>query len=399
MPCDVAEILKIRACPRLSQDTIAWGPGIQGQFSVRSAYAFVVDLVTSEVQSTSLQAGGCRPVWKMLWKIDVPPTVKHFAWRLATDSLPTWNNKWRRQLESSPTCPICGRGDEDNFHPFLVCPKSVELWKKMSSVWPIPSYNEVIHTDPEWLLNALVNMRPQNRPQFLLVLWRIWFVRNEIVHDKIPPPTDISCKFLVSYFDTLSNLKQDVPPVSVKGKTPVGPTNAHEIIAVGQGRTWSKPQAGWTKLNCDGSFDDKAAAGSGMVLRDSDGLIIFSSCRQLFNCRDPLEAELGACMEGLSLALSRTELPIAIEMDSLLAVKMIQSRDDDRSLYCSLVREIKHLRSLRETSITHIYRQQNRVSNSLANFARSEARTITWLGSGPTEVLELNASDCNPGVL
>ncbi|KAE8769170.1 Long chain acyl-CoA synthetase 9, chloroplastic [Hordeum vulgare] len=109
----------------------------------------------------------------------------------------------------------------------------------------------------------------------------------------------------------------DVPPVSVKGKTPVGPTNAHEIIAVGQGRTWSKPQAGWTKLNCDGSFDDKAAAGSGMVLRDSDGLIIFSSCRQLFNCRDPLEAELGACMEG----------------------------------------------------------------------------------SGPTEVLELNASDCNPGVL
>ncbi|KAE8791035.1 hypothetical protein D1007_34468 [Hordeum vulgare] len=269
----------------------------------------------------------------------------------------------------------------------------------MSSVWPIPSYNEVIHTDPEWLLNALVNMRPQNRPQFLLVLWRIRFVRNEIVHDKIPPPTDISCKFLVSYFDTLSSLKQDVPPVSVKGKTPVGPTNAHEIIAVGQGRTWSKPQTGWTKLNCDGSFDDKAAAGSGMVLRDSDGLIIFSSCRQLFNCRDPLEAELGACMEGLSLALSRTELPIAIEMDSLLAVKMIQSRDDDRSLYCSLVREIKHLRSLRETSITHIYRQQNRVSNSLANFARSEARTITWLGSGPTEVLELNASDCNPGVL
>ncbi|KAI4968905.1 hypothetical protein ZWY2020_046235 [Hordeum vulgare] len=57
-------------------------------------------------------------------------------------------------------------------------------------------------------------------------------------------------------------LLTDVPPVSVKGKTPVGPTNAHEIIAVGQGRTWSKPQAGWTKLNCDGSFDDKAAAGS-----------------------------------------------------------------------------------------------------------------------------------------
>ena len=71
------------------------------------------------------------------------------------------------------------------------------------------------------------------------------------------------------------------------------------------------------------SPDDRA--GSGMVLRDESGAIIFSSCRQLFSCRDALEAELGACMEGLSLASSRIDFPVTIEMDSLVAAKMIQA--------------------------------------------------------------------------
>lgn len=82
-------------------------------------------------------------------------------------------------------------------------------------------------------------------------------------------------------------------------------------------------------------------------------------------------------------------------MDSSVAVKMIQARDIDRSLYSSLVKEIKYLMGLRKTSITHISRFQNRVSDSLANFARVEDRAMTWLGSGPPEAIELNNTDCN----
>lgn len=74
---------------------------------------------------------------------------------------------------------------------------------------------------------------------------------------------------------------------------------------------------------------------------------------------------------------------------------MIQARDVDRSMYSSLVKEIKYLLSIRRTSITHISRSQNKVSNSLANFARLEGRTMTWLGCGPPEAIELNNIDCN----
>lgn len=100
-------------------------------------------------------------------------------------------------------------------------------------------------------------------------------------------------------------------------------------------------------------------------------------------------------MEGLYLALSRIDLPVVIELDSLVAVKMIQGHEIDRSLYSSLVKKIKYLLSLRGTSITHISRSQNKVSNSSANFARLEGRTMTWLGCGTPEAIEPNNIDCN----
>lgn len=51
--------------------------------------------------------------------------------------------------------------------------------------------------------------------------------------------------------------------------------------------------------------------------------------------------------------------------------------------------------SLRKTCITHINRTQNKVSDSLARFARIEGRTMTWLGLGPSVTLELAHADCN----
>ncbi|VAI49470.1 unnamed protein product [Triticum turgidum subsp. durum] len=136
-----------------------------------------------------------------------------------------------------------------------------------------------------------------------------------------------------------------------------------------------------------------------MILRDHRGAINFSSCRVLFSCRDSLEAELCACMEGLSLALQRSELPIVVEMDSLEAISLISSLDADRSVYSSIVREIKHLMGLRKTCISHIVRSQNKASDCLAKFARTQGRTLTWLGAGPDEVVEIAFYDCKDVVI
>ena len=51
------------------------------------------------------------------------------------------------------------------------------------------------------------------------------------------------------------------------------------------------------------------------------------------------------------------------------------------------------LRSLRATCVTHVMRSQNSVSDNLAKFARSNGRTIVWLNSSPSEVIDLCIAD------
>lgn len=48
---------------------------------------------------------------------------------------------------------------------------------------------------------------------------------------------------------------------------------------------------------------------------------------ELFSCCEALEAQLGACMEGLSFPIQRSDLPIITEMDSIIGVKLIQPRN------------------------------------------------------------------------
>ena len=88
-----------------------------------------------------------------------------------------------------------------------------------------------------------------------------------------------------------------------------------------------------------------------------------------------------------------------VEMDSIEACSLLSSSDTDRSVYSSIVRDIKHLMGLRKTCISHIVRSQNKASDCLAKFARTQGRTLTWLGSGPNEVVEIASLDCKDIVI
>ena len=132
-----------------------------------------------------------------------------------------------------------------------------------------------------------------------------------------------------------------------------------------------------------------------MILRDEAGRIIFAACRALYSCNDALEAELSACLEGLTSSIHRTELPIEVEMDSSVAVSIITCGDFDRSIYSSLVNDIRSLLSSHQSCITLVVRSQNKASDILASYGRTNRRTMTWVGPGPPEVLELAQEECN----
>ena len=147
---------------------------------------------------------------------------------------------------------------------------------------------------------------------------------------------------------------------------------------------WPPPPANWVALSVDGSYyATNGKAGSSMVLRSSDGNIIFASCRHLFHCSEALEAEIHAIMDGMSMALQWTTLPVVVQSYSVLALSAIMDSSLSKSPYGHLVGEIKKVMESSEFVPTKIVRSQNRVAVCLANYGRTEGSTACWLHQGP----------------
>jgi hypothetical protein len=80
-----------------------------------------------------------------------------------------------------------------------------------------------------------------------------------------------------------------------------------------------------------------------------------------------------------------SELPIIIENDCSKVVDVVKSVGQDRScdLHCFFI-----ISQGRECVFVKAERSQVRISHGLANFARLEHHSATWLGSGPEAILQ-----------
>jgi hypothetical protein len=77
-----------------------------------------------------------------------------------------------------------------------------------------------------------------------------------------------------------------------------------------------------------------------MILRDSNGLIIFLAYRSLVFCSSALEPELQAWLEGLKFALDLGQDKILVETNSLKLVQMATCKARDDSCVGHLVGDL-----------------------------------------------------------
>lgn len=207
LPVDVEIILKLRTSSRDEEDFIAWHPDKLGNFSVRTAYRLAENWAKEEASSSSSDVN-IRKAWELLWKCNVPSKVKIFTWRATSNCLPTWDNKKKRNLEISDTCVICGMEKEDTMHALCRCPQAKHLWLAMKESNDLSLRMDDHLLGPSWLFNRLALLPDHEQPMFLMVLWRIWFVHNEIIHGKPSPSIEASQRFLQSYMKSLLEIKQ-----------------------------------------------------------------------------------------------------------------------------------------------------------------------------------------------
>jgi hypothetical protein len=85
----VEEVLKIKPARYGNEDTIAWFHERTGIFTVKSAYRLAMSEERTNEASSSETGNLDSPLFKKIWKAEVPPKVRIFAWKLAADGLAT----------------------------------------------------------------------------------------------------------------------------------------------------------------------------------------------------------------------------------------------------------------------------------------------------------------------
>ena len=117
--------------------------------------------------------------------------------------------------------------------------------------------------------------------------------------------------------------------------------------------------------------------------------------RVLFNCGDPLEEKMAAMDEGLRLVLHWSNLSFVVETDCAELLKMVQSKDVERSRYANQVNEIRRiLAHERNISLAKISRHANVASHTHTCMGLSQQRTTSWLRNSPVEIASIVISEC-----
>ena len=104
-PREAEVIRKIYVSEACNRDCLVWPKSSDGCYSVKTAYQMLAIEVINKVPS--LSGGEGRKEWKSIWKIRVPPKIRHFMWRAVKDSLPTKQNLAHRKIPIDETCSLC----------------------------------------------------------------------------------------------------------------------------------------------------------------------------------------------------------------------------------------------------------------------------------------------------
>jgi hypothetical protein len=112
-------------------DFIAWGFTKHGRYTVRSGYHMQWRHPFGTRQFTLPGSSANNPVWKTLWKLQIPSKIKIFIWRALHVIIPLKCVMANRHIGNSSECSICKQGPEDIQHLLFMCPTAQDLWTQL----------------------------------------------------------------------------------------------------------------------------------------------------------------------------------------------------------------------------------------------------------------------------
>ncbi|CAN1148633.1 Putative ribonuclease H protein At1g65750, partial [Linum perenne] len=332
----------------LGKDVFVWGLEANGRFSVKTAY-----LLAKEIQIDAHDG-----VWRKVWNWEGPAMVKHFLWLATHGRLMTNEERRRRHIAPTATCPECQGLCEDGDHVLRSCPFAHQVWRML-----LP---EAVERDAprlsffEWWSEGI--SRPASRLLFGVIAWLLWKRRNRLVFLNEASPLSEICgqvKFWAHLF-------------SSSWKALQGSREAPSLARQAQLIGWRPAEEGWCSLNSDGSlYSNPSRAAAGGVIRDHDGRFVSAFAANLGVC-SIMRAELRGIVEGMKLAWSLGIRKLCVQSDSKAAVQLLSNEGPSLCQHASLLQQFAELASRDwQVSLHHVYREANYAADCLANQGQS----------------------------
>ena len=294
---DIKCILGIPLNLTTLQDEIVWAFTKDGCFSVKTAYM--------------LGKGGSldnfHQAWVDIWNLNTSPKVRHFLWRLCSNSLPVRAMLRRRHMIEEDSCPWgCGE-PETSYHAIFGCPRLSELWAAAGCVELCgdPSVASFCEHVVGWRdIVAKVKIKG------VFLAWVIWGERNSWVFNNKSTPHNL-------LLARVARLAEEYGEYSAKiykaCRTSVSASPSH----------WLAPPVGVVKLNVDASLSTDGWVGLGVVARTSNGEILFAAVRRVRACWAPEVAEAKAISMAVRLGRKFGLQDVIMESDCQVVINRL----------------------------------------------------------------------------
>jgi ribonuclease HI len=289
--------------------------------------------------------------------------------------------------------------DGDAFHATVACTKARALHEAMCGPWNLPGEQLFRNTGTDWLQILLGQVDELTESRILMLLWRPWHLRNDIIHDKGMESIEHSRAFLESYNSTKTMQLAD--QVDIKGKAPTIESSTTTVQTYKQRVVipWSPPLDGWIKLYTDASFiGTENTGGAGAVARDPGGNMLLAVCLPIVKCGSAEEAEAKVVLMGVRELTGLGHNKLILEMYCSSVAAVLRTVGQDRSSLWHTYDQMKKILSESfEFRISLVRRESNRMADDLANLARSAGSCI-WTGMLPDLISDLVSQESTENV-
>lgn len=107
-----------------------WDFSRNGELFVKTAYYVLKKKVSQELTRKNPSSSSSYPsaTWKSIWRLDVPPKIRNFLWRVSNNALATKANLFYRKCSFFALCPICNAQEGSVEHMLFFCDHVAASW-------------------------------------------------------------------------------------------------------------------------------------------------------------------------------------------------------------------------------------------------------------------------------